>query len=56
MTRNSFQFRVDQAKLTATELRDGYYSLRSNLVSEDPVLWEGYVQLAQIEAAFKKAS
>jgi hypothetical protein len=28
--------------------------LRSNLVGEDPaVLWERYVQLAQIEAAFK---
>jgi transposase len=54
VTCNSFQFRVDQAKLTAAELQDGHYLLRSNLVSEDPaVLWERYVQLAQIEAAFK---
>jgi transposase len=54
VTRNSFQFRLDQAKLTAAELQDGHYLLRSNLVSEDPaVLWERYVQLAQIEAAFK---
>lgn len=54
VTSNSFQFRVDQAKLTAAELQDGHYLLRSNLVSEDPaVLWERYVQLAQIEAAFK---
>ena len=54
VTHNSFQFRVDQAKLTAAELQDGHYLLRSNLVSEDPaVLWERYVQLAQIEAAFK---
>ena len=54
VTLNSFQFRVDQGKLTAAELQDGHYWLRSNLVSEDPaVLWERYVQLAQIEAAFK---
>jgi hypothetical protein len=46
--------RVDQPKLRAAELRDGHYLLRSNLVGEDPaVLWERYVQLAQIEAAFK---
>ena len=54
VTRHSFGFRVDQAKLTAAELQDGHYLLRSNLVSEDPaVLWERYVQLARIEAAFK---
>ena len=54
VTRNNFHFRVDQAKLAAAELQDGYYLLRSNLLDEDPtVLWERYVQLAQIEAAFK---
>jgi transposase len=54
VTRNSFQLRVDQPKLRAAELQDGHYLLRSNLVGEDPaVLWERYVQLAQIEAAFK---
>jgi transposase len=54
VTRQSFQFRVDRAKLTAAELQDGHYLLRSNLMGEDPgVLWERYVQLAQIEAAFK---
>ena len=54
VTRHSFQFGVDRAKLTAAELQDGYYLLRSNLAGEDPaVLWERYVQLAQIEAAFK---
>jgi len=54
VTRNNFQFRVDQDKLAAAELQDGYYLLRSNLLNEDPtVLWERYVQLAQIEAAFK---
>jgi hypothetical protein len=54
VTRSSFQFRVDQPKLRAAELQDGHYLLRSNLVGEDPaVLWECYVQLSQIEAAFK---
>lgn len=54
VTRHSFQFRVDRAKLIAAELQDGHYLLRSNLVGEDPaVLWERYMQLAQIEAAFK---
>ena len=52
--RHSFHFRVDQTKLKAAELQDGHYLLRSNLVGEDPaVLWERYVQLAQIVAAFK---
>jgi len=54
VTRHSFQFRVDRPKLLAAELQDGHYLLRSNLVGEDPaVLWERYMQLAQIEAAFK---
>jgi len=35
-------------------LQDGHYLLRSNLVGEAPaVLWERYIQLSQIEAAFK---
>jgi hypothetical protein len=34
--------------------RDGHYWLRTNLVAEDPaVLWDRYMQLTQIEAAFK---
>jgi hypothetical protein len=54
VTRASFRFRVDTAKLTAAQLRDGHYLLRSNLTAEDPaVLWTRYVQLTQIEAAFR---
>ena len=54
VTRTSFQFRVDKAKLKAAELRDGHYLLRSNLTAEDPaVLWTRYVQLTQIEAVFR---
>ena len=54
MTRQSFRFRVDRAKLQAAQLRDGHYLLRSNLTAEDPaVLWTRYVQLTQIEAVFR---
>jgi transposase len=54
VTRKSFAFRLDKNKLKQAELRDGHYLLRSNLVGEDPaVLWERYIQLTQIEAAFK---
>src|SRR3954453_23019178 len=54
VTRQTFTFAVDKKKLSKAELRDGHYLLRSNLTAEDPgVLWERYVQLTQIEAAFK---
>ncbi len=54
VTRESFTFQVDKEKLKKAEWRDGHYLLRSNLVAEDPaVLWERYVQLTHIEAAFK---
>jgi transposase len=54
VTLQNFHFQVDKKKLQQTELRDGHYLLRSNLVGEDPaVLWERYTQLTQIEAAFK---
>jgi transposase len=52
--RETFTFRLDKAKLEDAELRDGHYLLRTNLVAEDPaVLWDRYMQLTQIEAAFK---
>jgi len=54
VTRETFTFRLDKASLKEAELRDGHYLLRTNLVAEDPaVLWNRYVQLTQIEAAFK---
>ena len=54
VTRQTFTFQLDKEKLKKAELRDGHYLLRSNLVGEDPaVLWERYIQLTQIEAAFK---
>jgi transposase len=54
VTKEMFTFQLDKAKLKEAELRDGHYLLRTNLVAEDPaVLWDRYVQLTQIEAAFK---
>jgi hypothetical protein len=54
VSRQTFSFRVDKEKLRKAELRDGHYLLRSNLVSENPsVLWECYIQLTQVEAAFR---
>lgn len=54
VTRKTFSFQVDKAKLKAAQLRDGHYLLRSNLTGEDPaVLWARYVQLTQIESVFR---
>jgi transposase len=54
VTRQTFTFRLDKEKLNEFEMRDGHYLLRTNLVAEDPaVLWDRYMQLTQIEAAFK---
>ena len=54
ITRQNFTFRLDRKKLAEAELRDGHYLLRTNLTGEDPtVLWDRYIQLTQIEAAFK---
>ena len=54
VTRETFTFHTDRKKLQEAQLRDGHYLLRTNLVAEDPaVLWDRYMQLTQIEAAFK---
>jgi len=54
VTPETFHFQIDKDKLRDAQLRDGHYLLRTNLVAEDPaVLWDRYMQLVQIEAAFK---
>jgi hypothetical protein len=54
VTRQTFAFQLDKVKLREAQLRDGHYLLRTNLVAEDPaVLWDRYMQLVQVEAAFK---
>ena len=54
VTRETFTFHTDKVKLKEAQLRDGHYLLRTNMVAENPtVLWDRYMQLTQIEAAFK---
>ena len=54
VTRTTFTFHTDRAKLKDAQRRDGHYLLRTNMVAEDPaVLWDRYMQLTHIEAAFK---
>jgi transposase len=54
VTRETFRFQLDRAKLKAAQQRDGHYLLRSNLTAEDPaLLWARYVQLTQIESVFR---
>jgi transposase len=54
VTRQRFTFHLEKEQLKQAELRDGHYLLRSNMVAENPeVLWERYIQLTQIEAAFR---
>lgn len=52
--RVSFRFALDRDKLRAVYRREGRYLLRSNLTETDPAsLWEFYLQLVEVEAAFK---
>jgi hypothetical protein len=54
VTKETFTFQLDKARLKEAELRDGHYLLRTNLLAEDPAaLWDRYVQLTQVEAAFQ---
>ena len=53
--RVDFSFRLDNAKLRLTRRREGRYLLRSNMSGSDPAqLWELYLQLTDVEAAFKQ--
>jgi len=54
VTPETFRWKLRWAKFKAAARRDGHYILRTNLRSEDPaVLWQRYVELTEIEAAFK---
>jgi len=49
-----FSFRLNRQKLRAVRRREGRYLLRTNLCGRDPEdLWQFYIQLTEIEAAFK---
>jgi len=52
--RVSFGFSLDKAQLRIVCRREGRYLLRSNLTASDPAqLWQFYLQLVEVEAAFK---
>jgi transposase len=49
-----FQFSLRKDKLRAVRKGEGRYLLRTNLAESDPArLWEFYIQLTQVEEAFK---
>ena len=50
----TFAFKLRTDKLRQVRRREGRYLLRSNLSPEDPgKLWKLYIELTQVEAAFK---
>jgi transposase len=50
----SFSYALNKPKLKAVRSREGRYLLRTNLTETDPAkLWEHYLQLTQVEEAFK---
>ena len=50
----SFKFWLQKQKLRQVRRREGRYLLRSNLTQEQPAqLWHLYIQLTQVEEAFK---
>jgi transposase len=50
----TFTFKLQRAKYRIWRRREGRYLLRTNLTGTDPkVLWEFYLQLVEVEAAFK---
>lgn len=50
----TFSFRLNRQKLRAVRRREGRYLLRTNLLGHKPAeLWQFYIQLVEIEAAFK---
>ena len=50
----TFVFKLRKDKLRQVRRRKGRYLLRSNLSPDDPgKLWQFYIQLTQVEAAFK---
>jgi transposase len=50
----AFSFRLNRQKLRAIRRREGRYLLRTNLTGREPAqLWQFYIQLVEIEAAFK---
>lgn len=52
---NGFRFKLHKDKLRKARRREGHYLLRSNLTQSDPArLWHYYIQLTEVEQAFKE--
>jgi transposase len=50
----TFSFALNRKKLRQARRREGRYLLRTNLCGKDPAqLWQFYIQLVEVEAAFK---
>jgi transposase len=50
----SFRYELNRTKLRRVLRREGRYLLRTNLCARDPAeLWRFYIQLVEVEAAFK---
>jgi len=50
----AFSFALNRKKLRQVRRREGRYLLRTNLCGRDPAqLWQFYIQLVEVEAAFK---
>jgi hypothetical protein len=55
VTPQTFTFALNRNKLRTVRRREGSYLLRSNLTREPPaLLWQYYIQLTEIEQAFKE--
>ena len=55
VTPETLHFAIDRKKLRAARRREGGYLLRSNIKGDDPShLWRLYLQLVEIEQAFKE--
>jgi hypothetical protein len=53
-TVGGFKYKFNRAAYCKMLLRDGMYLLRTNLTETDPnVIWQRYILLTQVEAAFK---
>ena len=54
VTPDTFRFRLIKDKLRKVRRQEGQYLLRSNLVGEEAsTLWKYYIQLVEVEQAFK---
>jgi transposase len=52
--RAGFSYKLNRSKLRQVRRREGRYLLRTNLTEADPsTLWQHYMQLSQVEQAFK---